>query len=216
MSEVSFFSQSNSEVATLEQNYPKEVQRRWVTTLFVTFRYSNNSAVNGRDDGLLRQYHTILEQAVGPNRGDVVALSNHEALAVFTACDASHQPIQDAVASASAMLDQVRQGNLQRLAEDMTPLRLGIGLDAGRLNNSGCNRHPRLDPTLQEHIAKARRLSDLNCQTPFPTVFVSHAVASRIDSSQRYAVQNLGSIFIENHADPITVYALMDRDGLVK
>lgn len=153
---------------------------------------------------------------MGAYRGDVVALSNQEALAVFTGSDASRQPIQNAVASASSMLDQVREGNMHRLAEDLTPLRLGIGLDAGSLTVSACNRHPRLDPALQDYVEKARKLSALNCQTPFPTVFVSHAVASNIDAAHRYAIQNLGSVFVEKLADPITVYALMDRDGLVK
>lgn len=211
MSNVSLLSQSNDSALIVNRDSPPDAQRRWVTTLFVTFRYSVGNA-NGRDDGLLSQYHAILEQAVGSYCGDVVAISNQEALVVYAASDASRQAVQNAVASASSMLDQVRESNMQRLAEDLTPLRLGIGLDAGSL--AACNRHPRLDPALQAYVEKARRLSDLNCQTPFPTVFVSHSVASNVDASQRYVIQNLGTVFVEKQADPITVYALMDREAL--
>jgi len=201
---------TNGSVAKLPRS--PEAQPRWVTALFVQFRFFDTVDSQEREK-VLDYYRAILEHAVGIHGGDVVALAIDAALAVFSGEGHPQEHTRSAMGAAALLMDRVAQANRQRLALNLIPLRLGIGVDAGMLTSSSCNRHPCLDPGLQQYLNKARGLSELNYQAPFPAVFVSHTVAGRLDYGEHYAVQNLGDVFVENLPDPLAVFAVMNHES---
>lgn len=186
----------------------QEPQSKWVATLFVQFRflYVDESSEHQK---VLTQFRDLLENIVGYHRGDVVALSRDAGLAIFSGPGRGHDYTQNAILVATSLIEEANNTNRERLARNLSPVRLGIGVDGGPLSTGMCNRHPRLDPSLQPYLDRARRLSELNYQAPFPAIFISHTVADRLEQEQRYAVQNLGDVLVENHADPFSVYAVL-------
>lgn len=186
----------------------QELQQKWVTALFVQFRFLDGD--DRYQSAILNDCLARLEQIVGGCHGDVVALSHDAALALFSGTGYPHEHIQNAVEAATRLREAVQALNAQRCSRNHSALRMGIGIDGGLLAASGYNRHPCLDPGLQIYLSKARRLSELNYQTPFPAIFVSPPVANGIQSDRYYAIQNLGSVAVEKHPDPLTVYAVID------
>ncbi len=211
MSTVSQLVTNAAETTTTIEDRAQPPPQRWTTALFVQLIRPPSGPI-AHHQKALDEYHAIVERAVTHQCGDVVAVSSDAALAVFSGEGHPQDHVQFAVDAATSMLEQVAQLNGQRLAQGLAPLRIGIGMDAGVLTTSGFKRHPLLDPGLEGYLNKARRLSDLNCQTPFPAIFVSHSVVNRLDHNQRYSIQNLGDVFVENQADPIAVYALMSGE----
>ena len=215
LSKVSELIANSIETSAKAERQVKYSGQRWVTTLFV--QLAQPVSGNGPyQDEILDEYRAIIERSIGHHHGDVVALSHDAALALFMGDGHPQEHTQDGVNAATSLLDQIGQLNIQRLTQYLAPLRIGIGLDAGVLNVLGCNRHPLLDPGLEGYLKKVRRLSDLNCQTPFPAIFISHTVADRLNQDQRYSIQCLGDVFVENQADPIVVYALMNGETVPK
>jgi hypothetical protein len=162
-------------------------------------------------DGVLAHYRAMLQEAVADHNGDLVALSKDAGLAMFTGPGQPQQLIWNAVEAAASFLENAGAANCRRVAQNLSPLRLGIGLDGGHLPNSECNRHPRLEPGLQEYWHRARHLSELNYQAPFPALFISQAVADWLTENYGLTVQSLGNVSLDNQVAPLAVYAVLGK-----
>lgn len=193
--------------------HSREIQasrQQWVTTLFVQFRLSQADHGFGGAQ-CLANYRATLDQAIQDHGGDLVAMAEDAALAVFSGYECAESYIHDGLTAARTIMAEMSRANKERLAQDLPPLRVAIGLDAGILRSSSCRRHPRLDPGLEQFLHRARRLSDLNYQTPFPAIFASRAVVDSLDFGGSDTIHNLGDVFVEGQASPIVVYAIISR-----
>lgn len=184
-------------------------QEQWVTTLFVQFRFSRSGRCVDRDCGL-GQYQALLRQAISYHNGELVALASDAALALFSGSGPAQRHTRGGIESARAIMNDITEVNKERVAQDLAPVRVAIGLDAGVLRTTSCRRHPRLDPGLEQFLHRARRLSDLNYQTPFPAIFASRPVVDSLELGERHAIQNLGDVFVEGQTGRLVVYAIMD------
>jgi class 3 adenylate cyclase len=185
-------------------------REQWVTTLFVQFRLSQ--AAHSFDGArCLADYRAKLDQAIQEHGGDIVAMADDAALAIFSGYECAAAYTRDGLTAARAIMAEMSRANKERLAQDLPPLRVAIGLDAGILRSTSCRRHPRLDPGLEQFLRRARRLSDLNYQTPFPAIFASRAVVDSLDFGGPDTIHNLGDVFVEGQASPIVVYAIISQ-----
>lgn len=187
-----------------------ERQEYWVTALFVQFRLSRaeNPSESKRTT---TQIHGLLTTSISAHHGDIVALAGDAALALFSGKAKRQSYVHDGVAAAEAIMSGFAEINGERLAQDLAPMRVAIGLDAGSLGTATCPRHPALDTGLEPFFKRARRLSDLNYQTPFPAIFASRAVVDNLDYAGPHAIQNLGDVFVDDQAAPMVVYAILNR-----
>ena len=188
----------------------QEPPSRWMTALFVQFRflYANDSSEHEK---VLSQFRDLMERMVSYNEGDVVALSHDAGLAIFSGPDKPCIHTQHAIDVATQLIKEASDVNRKRLKHNLSPIRLGIGIDGGLLSSSNCSRHPRLDPGLQPYLNIARDLSELNYQAPFPAVFVSRAVADEVAKVDNGVLQDLGDVIVDNEAEAFTVYAVMGQ-----
>lgn len=201
----------NSKNGSYSQSRETDPSReQWITTLFVQFRLSQTGQSFDRAR-CLTTCQATLEQAIQAHGGDVVAMADDAALAIFSGFERAGSHTQDGLTAAKAIMAEMSRTNKERLAQDLAPLRVAIGLDAGILRSTSYRRHPRLDPGLEQFLHRARRLSDLNYQTPFPAIFVSRAVVDSLDFGGPDTIQNLGDVFVEGQASPMVVYAIISR-----
>lgn len=160
------------------------------------------------------EYRRIIEETIGAHEGDVIAVADDAVLATFAASEGETGKAWQGLTAAITLLVDLAVVNKQRVAQDLLPYRVGIGLDCGSIPDDGIRRHPRLQVGLQRHINRARRLSILNCQTPFPSIFLSGSLVQRIGTFNGYTIQNLGDETVPDQPEPVTVYALMPgKDG---
>lgn len=181
----------------------------WVTALFVQFRFLE--AESSRQSGaLLDSLGARFEQIVNDLSGNVVALSRDAGFALFSGGGHPQTDTRNAVKTAERLMGEVERTNRQRMALDLCPIRLGIGITGGIEHDLACNRHPWLSPGIVSYMNRARQLSELNYQAPFPAMFISREVADSLNPAERDAVQSLGSVIVEDEVDPLAVYALLD------
>ncbi len=181
---------------------------RWVTALFVQFRFLHAKDTY-RHHEIRDQFRAQFESDVYRSGGDVLALSPDAAFALFSGGGLPQDQIRSALEVVIRLMAGAEETNRQRLAHNLSPLRLGIGLVAGTLQAHACNRHPRLDPGIEAYLNRARRLSELNVQAPFPTAFVSREVAGLLYQAGPYEVQELGSVALAEGLEPFPVYAYL-------
>lgn len=193
-----------------DRKQPSDTQAFWITTLFVQFRFSR-SGNHGHSKHALEDIRTLITKSISSHRGDVVALADDAALAVFSGNGERRRYAHDAVEASEAIMMGISEINRERLAQDLASLRVAVGLDAGRLKATSCPRHPALDPSLDPFFRRARHLSDLNYQTPFPAFFASREVVDSLDYDGRYGIQNLGDVFVDGQIAPLVVYAILNR-----
>jgi hypothetical protein len=78
--------------------------------------------------------------------------------------------------------------------------RIGIGLH---------NSSTRPAANLEAGVSEAASLSVLNQQAPFPALFVSEETVRALPETHGYNVQDLGEVYLPEHAAPLNVFALM-------
>lgn len=155
------------------------------------------------------KYRRIIEGTIGAHEGDVIAIADDAVLATFATPEEEPGPGWKGLRAAVTVMAEVATWNRHRVAQDLPPYRVGIGLDCGSIPDDGIRRHPRLQVGLERHISRARSLSILNCQTPFPSIFLSASAVDRIGTFNGYTIQHLGDITVPDQPEPVTVYALM-------
>ena len=191
-------------------NEAVETPQKWVTTLFVQFNLVGNQCehtVSVRE--ALDAYHAVIRQVIERHAGLLIASANDAVLALFENAEPADDHTHIGVSAAVATMEELAALNKQRLEQNLIPFRVGIGLDTGCIAADKIRCHPFMATALEEHIHKAKGLSRLNQQAPFPAIFISRNTLDGLHSRNGYHVQNLGETFVPNLPVPVSVYALM-------
>lgn len=183
----------------------------WVAVVFVNLHIPTVSEATLPK--ALETYHTRVKQILAGNGGDMVAASREALVALFSAPATSTQYAQPAIDAAVELMDELATMNRRRLAQDLTPLRAGVGVDCGKLPTAEANRHPRLAASLERYIKRARRLSELNRQAPVPAVFISRETLDGLAGHGGHDVQALGEAVTPDEKTPLAVHALLYDDA---
>jgi hypothetical protein len=182
-----------------------------VTTMFVQVYIPGAGALPmaAADCPDLGGVWSMIESAVAACHGDVAVRRDDTMLAFFAAEKEAAGNVNTALDTAVSVMNEVTALNRRRLAQELSPLRVGIGLDAGFMPAERRPRTAGLARTLARHISQAKELSDLNRQTPFPAVFVSRSIVEGLARQNGYLVQNLGNVLVGNRCEPLAVYAIL-------
>jgi class 3 adenylate cyclase len=200
---------------THESDQRKQSDVSWVTTLFIQLSKITTvpEPMPDNDSEYLRDYHQAIERTLTTYGGLRVAGSDDTVLALFKGSGRGDDA-SDAVQTAIELFDELSKVNRQRMARNEAPLRIGIGLDTLCVAPTDLERYSQVWSTLRRPIVQARGLSRLNQQSPFPAVFVSRSTYQGMRRRNGYTIQNLGDAFIPDQNEPVTVYAIMQRQPL--
>lgn len=154
----------------------------------------------------LPEYGDILRAIISSHHGTIFQTETHETVALFAAPFTPHHATQAALA-ALALVRHITSVNERRLPFASKPIRLSIGLDSG---DGPATRHQPLDRSgARRRLARARFLSELNQQTPFPAAFLSNNTFRLLSPMADWHVENLGATHTPNEPEQLEVYAIM-------
>lgn len=184
----------------------------WASTLSV---WVTLQAANHEHDGaehLLRDighYYEVMRGLIAEFGGYVQKFDGEQLVALFQEEAPKPAHADRSVAAAIAVMRHLSDLNRQRQAAGLSPFRLGIGVNTGRVLLGKVPTGPSpLNTVIGEGVEAATYLGSLNTQTPFHNVFISESTLSSLQNRNGYLVDNLGEVYLANTAKPLHVYAL--------
>jgi adenylate cyclase len=193
-------------------------RRVWATALFADIR--DFSAFTQKADlsellDELNEYYETMQRVIDAHGGVVNKFGGDSILALFGAPvphkDHPHRAIQAAV----AMMDELSKLNSQRLSRGVAPIRIGIGVNTGQMIEGNLGSDKRREYTvLGDSVNLAKRLSDLNKETPFDTVFVGEATLKSLESTHTWQIDDLGFVMVKGQVEPVRIFSVMHRTFL--
>jgi len=181
--------------------------KKWMTAVVVHMQpiapYATESpAVNP----VLRSFKAIVRDVMADHGALTEALGQATLGSVFHATGDNVQDVWHGIRAAFAVMEKLGDQNRLRSSQNRFPVRVGIGVHSGPT--------PRGAPTqplsaLAQNLSKAKGLSILNRQTPFPAIFISKNTLTRLDDGRGYLIQPLGEAPLQNLREAMPVYAMM-------
>lgn len=203
---------ANRYLARTKLKRQSAASRRWIVILFVQIHTSSGHNDVDTEAHALRQYQQQVEQQISACGGYIIGEGENMTLAMFSS-DTAESVVQSSIDTAVKLMNRLAAQNKQRLAQDLIPFRIGMGLDSNAV--SICSQTAQIETWsgLEACIRQARSLCDLNRQTPFPAIFISQNTAAWLNGQQRYTIQNLGDVTVQRTGEPLAVYALMPGES---
>ncbi|MDJ0513580.1 MAG: adenylate/guanylate cyclase domain-containing protein [Methyloceanibacter sp.] len=159
---------------------------------------------------VLNRYFDLFVNAIGAHGGDVLKLLGDGVLAIFTVDGRDGATAnRHAINAAFAALDELEVWNQERIAEELPPISVGIGLHRGKVTYGNIGSPDRLDFTaVGSAVNIASRLQDLCKRLKEPLL-----LTSTVASAQGYSFDDVGEHALLGIADPVKV--LKPRRSLV-
>ncbi|MFW6184767.1 MAG: hypothetical protein ACOC8X_13285, partial [Chloroflexota bacterium] len=193
-----------------ESSNGRQTDQKGIAILFAHIQtpgWQYKEQVN-RENNTLFEYKEVVLGRVASHGGHLLAEAADTVLALFAGRH-EEPAVEASITTAASIMEQIAVMNKQRLAQDLVPFRIGIGIDAGIVPAGSQSAPDTINSALERHIRLARGLSDLNQQTPFPAIFISENMAAGLHERNGYHIQNLGDVFLDRQQKPIKVYALL-------
>jgi len=192
-------------------------QRVYATVLFADIRdftAFTEKADLGELIDELNEYYTVMQRVIDANGGVINKFGGDSILALFGAPLPYENHPHRAVTAAVQMMDQLAELNQRRLSRGDAPFRIGIGVNTGEMIVGNLGSEYRREYTvLGDSVNTAKRLSDLNKDTPLHSIFISDSTLRELHGANGWQhgwqMENLGQIHVKGKEEAVTVYALM-------
>ena len=190
----------------LEEENPVP-SRKWLTVIVVHMQpITTGAPENATADAALETFTGVVQDVVAAFGGTTGTLRRDTLAGIFHSDGDGMQDVWQGIHAAFAVMEKLADQNQQRRSEDQLPIRVGIGVHS-RPTPPETLREPFSKVT--QDIDKAKGLSILNRQTPFPAIFISKNTLKRLDSGGEYYIQPLGETPVHEQGEPMPVYAMM-------
>lgn len=186
-------------------------EEREVTILFSDLRDFTALSENLSPHAVLTLLNRYLDRmsAVVERHGGVIDKYIGDAImALFGAPVASADAAARALAAAREMRDALAELNRELAAEGQPTLRLGIGINTGRVIAGNMGSHTRLNYTvIGDGVNLASRLESLTKEPAYgATIIVSAATASAAHATAQ--LRSLGNVVVKGKTEPVQIYAV--------
>ena len=188
-------------------------QRVWATVLFSDIRdfttFTESKDLNSLMDEL-NEYYEEMQDVINEYGGVINKFGGDSILALFGAPTPQADHAQQSIRAAVAMMHRLGFLNQRRASRGLAPFNIGIGICTGEMVAGNLGSTERREFTvLGDTVNTASRLSDLNKETPFRSIFVSETVMNEAHDFQGWEADNMGPVFVKGKIEPVTVFALM-------
>ncbi|MCB0005191.1 MAG: HAMP domain-containing protein [Anaerolineales bacterium] len=188
-------------------------QRVWATVLFSDIRdfttFTESKDLNSLMDEL-NEYYEEMQDVINEHGGVINKFGGDSILALFGAPSAQPDHAQQSIRAAVGMMHRLGFLNQRRASRGLAPFNIGIGICTGEMVAGNLGSTERREFTvLGDTVNTASRLSDLNKETPFRSIFVSETVMREANDFQGWEADNMGPVFVKGKIEPVTVFALM-------
>jgi class 3 adenylate cyclase len=148
---------------------------------------------NERIGPIIREHHGFINQYLG----DAI-------MAIFP------NNASDALSAAIKMQEAVKELNVQRVAANKPPIRIGVGMHTGPLIMGITGDHERMDATtIADTVNTASRLESLTKHYKV-SVLLSEASVQNLSASASFHLRHLGMVQLKGKLEPISIYECFD------
>ncbi|NJN30352.1 MAG: GAF domain-containing protein [Synechococcales cyanobacterium RM1_1_8] len=154
-------------------------------------------------------YLSAMEQAILNNRGFIDKYIGDAIMAIFP------HSAEDALRGGLEMLQRLQGYNLQRAAQGLPPIRIGIGINTGGLMLGTVGGKTRMDSTvIGDAVNLAARLEGLT-KTYGLSLLVSHHTVAELPPDHGYRLRPVDRVQVKGKAETVDIYEveLDDRAG---
>lgn len=157
----------------------------------------------------LNEYYTLMQEVIEAHGGVINKFGGDSLLALFGAPHPCSHHAQKAIEAALAMTQRLAMLNEQRFLKGQQPIRIGIGINYGEMVMGNFGSEQRREYTvLGDSVNVAKRLSDLNKELPFESIFVSEATLRQINGRWAWQARDLGDVIFKGKQEATTVHAI--------
>lgn len=155
---------------------------------------------------LINQYLAVMEPAISTHGGYIKEFQGDGILAVFSGS------ADDAVAGALAMHLALEQLNTKLRAAGRSPLRIGIGINSGRLTFGAIGGQARMaNGVVGDAINTASRVEGL-CKGYGAGLLISAHTRERLADPSNYAMRRLDDVVVSGRTESLEVWELLDAE----
>ena len=159
-------------------------------------------------------YLAWMESAISDNNGFIDKYIGDAIMALFPGSP------EDALNGGIAMLQKLKQYNLQRIQRGQIPIEIGIGINTGTLMLGTVGGENRMDSTvISDAVNLASRIEDLTKEYKIPLLISQHTydrlAVSSADSplaSLSYQIRELDRVRVRGKSESVTIYEVFDAD----
>jgi len=155
---------------------------------------------------LLNTYYTLMFDAIAGHGGVVTLMAGDGLMAVFGAPLPLSDPCAGAVRTALEMIETIELFNVERVAADKPPIRIGIGIASGEMVAGYAGTNERATYTcIGDTVNLASRL-EAHTKVAARTILIDGATRAAL--GDRVEVELLGPVPIRGKAEPVEVYSV--------
>jgi PAS domain S-box-containing protein len=154
----------------------------------------------------LNSYFGCVEPVIMDHRGLVDKYIGDAIMALFS------NGIDDAVMAGIAMLRALDEYNAHRARGDQPPIRIGIGINTGRLMLGTVGGHGRMDGrVVSDAVTFASQIESLTHHYEV-SLLISHHVVRGLREPGRYCLRMVDQVRVKGGEDPVSVFEVFDAD----
>jgi len=154
----------------------------------------------------INAYLSRMEPEITANSGFIDKYVGDEIMALFTGS------ADDAVSAGVAMLRRLAQYNKTRQRPDRAPIRIGIGINTGRLMLGTVGGSQRMDSTaIGDAVNLAARLEQLT-KTYQVSLLISQQTFLQLDRARRFAIRLIDRVAVPGKSQPIPIFEVFEAD----
>ena len=154
----------------------------------------------------INAYLSRMEPEITAHGGFIDKYVGDEIMALFSGS------ADDAVRAGVAMLQRLAEYNATRQRPDRAPIRIGIGINTGRLMLGTVGGSHRMDSTvISDAVNLAARLERLT-KTYGVSLLISHETFLRLEATRHYAIRIIDRVSVPGKSELISVFEVFEAD----
>jgi adenylate cyclase len=189
-------------------------EEREATVLFSDIRGFTGIAENMQPKelvGLLREYFTLMVEAVFQFQGTVDKFIGDALMSIFGAPQWQPNHAELAIRTALEMLRQLEGFNARRRQDGQPPIDIGVGINTGAVVVGNIGSEARLDYTaIGDAVNLASRLEGINKQYGTQIVISEFTYQEVKDS---FVERELDKVRVKGKRAPVTIYEVLGESG---
>jgi class 3 adenylate cyclase len=155
---------------------------------------------------LLNTYYTLMFDAIGTNGGVVTQMAGDGFMAVFGAPVPMEDYCAAAVRTALEMIETIELFNLERVAAEKPPIKIGIGIASGEMVAGYAGTNDRAIYTCNGDTVNLASRLETQTKAAVRSILIDGATRSAL--GDRVEVESLGPVAIRGKALPVEVFSV--------
>jgi len=154
----------------------------------------------------INSYLKVMEPIISNHNGFIDKYIGDSIMALFP------ESAEHALNASISMLRELRIYNEERIRKNLSPIKIGIGLNTGNLMLGTIGGKNRMDGTvISDSVNLASRLESLT-KTLYIPILISETVYNHLQNKEQFSIREIDTVFVRGKSKPIVIYECFDAD----